>query len=93
MKVAVFGKPGGGKSTLARQIAITANLPMQELGLLQYGKGRARVPDKEFLRRHAEALAQQRWVVDGFGNPLAFEAMLRAADALVYVERSSLTHY
>ena len=93
MKVAVFGKPGGGKSTLARQIATTANLPLQQLDLLQYEIGGARVPDEEFLRRHAKALAQQHWVVDGVGNPLAFEAMLRAADVLVYVERSSLTHY
>jgi len=93
MKVAVFGKPGGGKSTLARQIATTANLPLQQLDLLQYEKGGARVPDEEFLQRHAAALDQQQWVVDGFGTPQAFEAMLRAADVLVYVERSSLTHY
>lgn len=93
MKVAVFGKPGGGKSTLARQIATTANLPLQQLDLLQFENGGARVPDEEFLRRHAEALAQRQWVVDGFGNPLAFESMLRAADVLVYVERSSVTHY
>lgn len=93
MKVAVFGKPGGGKSTLARQIATAANLPLQQLDLLQYEKGGAKVPDEEFLRRHTEALAQQSWVVDGVGTPHAFEALLRAADVLVYVERSTLTHY
>ena len=93
MKVAVFGKPGGGKSTLARRIAATANLPLQQLDLLQYQQGGAKVSDEEFLQRHTEALAQPQWVVDGFGNPQAFEAMLRAADVLVYVERSTLTHY
>jgi adenylate kinase family enzyme len=93
MKVAVFGKPGGGKSTLAWQIAAAANLPLQQLDLLQYEEGGARVPDEEFVRRHAAVLAQQRWVVDGFGNPLAFEAMLHAADVLVYVERWSFIHY
>ncbi len=49
--------------------------------------------DEEFLRRHTEALAGERWVTDGFGTPHAFEAMLHTADVLVYVERSSLTHY
>jgi len=93
MKVAVFGKPGGGKSTLARQIATTAKLPLQQVDLLLFETGGARVPDEEFLRRYAAALAQRQWVVDGFGTPQAFEAMLRAADVLVYVERSTLTHY
>ncbi len=93
MKVAVFGKPGGGKSTLAQQIAIAAQLPLQQLDLIQYKKGGGRVPDEEFLARHAELLAQDRWVIDGFGTPQAFEAMLRAADVLVYVERSTPVHY
>ena len=93
MKIAVFGRPGGGKSTLARQIATTAKLPLQQLDLLQYERGGARVRDEEFLRRHTEAMGGERWVTDGFGTPHAFEAMLRAADVLVYVERPTLTHY
>lgn len=93
MKVAVFGKPGGGKSTLARQIAAAANLPLVQLDLVQYKTGGAKVPDDEFLRRHAEILARPAWVVDGFGTPKAFEAMLRAADVLVYIERAPLVHY
>ena len=93
MKVAVFGKPGGGKSTLGRQIAAAANLPLHQLDLVQFAAGGAKVPDEEFLRRHSAILAQERWVVDGFGTPQAFEAMLRAADVLVYVERAVLTHY
>lgn len=78
--------------TLARQIATTANLPLQQLDLLQYETGGAMVRDEELLRRHTEVLAGQRWVVGGFGTPHAFEAMLRAADILVDVERSSLSH-
>jgi adenylate kinase family enzyme len=93
MKIAVFGKPGGGKSTLARQISRTAKLPLQQMDLLQYEKGGAKVSEEEFVRRHAAVLAQERWVVDGFGNPLAFDPMLRAADVLVYVDRCSIIHY
>jgi adenylate kinase family enzyme len=93
MKIAVFGKPGGGKSTLSRQIAAATKLPLHQLDLVQYQRGGSKVPDEEFLRRHAEILAQEQWVVDGFGNPQAFAAMLHAADLLVYVERFSLIHY
>ena len=93
MRVAVFGKPGGGKSTLGRQIAATADLPLHQLDLVQFATGGAKVPEEEFLRRHSAILAQERWVVDGFGTPQAFEAILRAADVLVYVERATVTHY
>jgi adenylate kinase family enzyme len=93
MKIAVFGKPGGGKSTLSRQIAAATKLPLHQLDLVQYQRGGIKVSDDEFIRRHAEIMAQEHWVVDGFGNPQAFAAMLHTADALVYVERFLLTHY
>jgi adenylate kinase family enzyme len=93
MKVAVFGKPGGGKSTVARQIATVAHLPLQPLDLIQYRTGGEKLADEEFLERHAEVLAQPRWVIDGFGTPVAFEATLRAADVLVYIDRAILVHY
>jgi adenylate kinase family enzyme len=93
MKIAVFGKPGGGKSTLSLQIAAATKLPLHQLDLVQYERGGSKVPDVEFLRTHAEIIAQEQWVMDGFGNPQAFAAMLHAADVLVYVERFALIHY
>lgn len=93
MKIAVFGKPGGGKSTLSQQIAAATSLPLYQLDLVQYRRGGDKVPDEEFLRLLAEILAKDRWVIDGFGNPRAFAAMLHAANVLVYVERFPLTHY
>lgn len=93
MRIAVFGKPGGGKSTLSLQIAAATKLPLHQLDLVQYRRGGGRFPDEEFHGRHAEILAQAAWVVDGFGNPRAFAAMVDAADVLVYVERPTLVHY
>ena len=93
MKIAVFGKPGGGKSTLSQQIAKTTGLPLHHLDCIQFREGGGRIPDEIFLRRHAELLAGDNWVIDGFGTPLAFENMLRAADVLVYVHRAQIVHY
>lgn len=93
MKVAVFGKPGGGKSTLSQKVAVAANLPLYQLDMIQFKKGGARVPDKVLARLHADILVQPRWVLDGFGTRQTFEAMLREASVLVYVERASLLHY
>jgi adenylate kinase family enzyme len=93
MKVAVFGKPGGGKTTLSIELARVTGLPLHLLDLVQFAEGGARMPDDLFLERHAEILAGEHWVVDGFGNPQAFANLLNAADVLVYIERSSIVHY
>jgi len=93
MKVAVFGKPGGGKSTLSQQIASVTNLPLHQLDLIQFVEGGAKIPDEVFVKHHAEILAYPRWVIDGFGTPRSFEDLLRAADVLVYVERATIVHY
>jgi hypothetical protein len=93
MKIAVFGKPGGGKSTLSQQIASVTDLPLHQLDLVQFVEGGAKVPDEVFVKRHSEILANPRWVIDGFGTPLSFEDLLRAADVLVYVERAAIVHY
>lgn len=93
MKVAVFGKPGGGKSTLSQKIAEAADLPLRQIDLIKYQAGGARVPDEAFKKMHAQILAEDRWVIDGFGDAQSFEATLREADVLVYVERAALIHY
>jgi len=93
VKIAVFGKPAGGKSTLSREIARIAGLPLYHLDLIQFAEGGGRVPDEIFLRRHSQLLADDSWVIDGFGTPQAFEDTLRAADVLVYVHRAAIVHY
>lgn len=93
MKVAVFGKPGGGKSTLSQKVAEAADLPLHQIDLIKYQAGGAQVPDEIVMKLHAQILAEERWVIDGFGNFQSFEATLREADVLVYVERASLIHY
>jgi adenylate kinase family enzyme len=93
MKVAVFGKPGGGKSTLSQEIAKVANLPLHQLDCLQFSEGGVKVPDDIFFKRHAEILTKERWVIDGFGTSQSFEALLHAADVLVYVDRAPIVHY
>jgi adenylate kinase family enzyme len=48
MKVAVFGKPGGGKSTLSQEIAKTSGLPLHHLDRIQYVEGGGKIPDEIF---------------------------------------------
>ena len=66
-KVAVFGGPGGGKSTLAKTLAKLTRIPLYPLDLIEYRSGGGKVPQEEYLKAHADLLKQDQWVIDGFG--------------------------
>lgn len=93
MRVLVFGKPGGGKSTLSERIARQVGVPLHPLDRVQYRDGGERVPDDTFALLHAEIVAQPAWVIDGFGIVSTFERAMERADVLVYVDRPQWQHY
>jgi adenylate kinase family enzyme len=67
-RVAVFGNAGGGKSTLARQLAGTTGLPLHVVDKLQFKNGGAAVPLQEYLKLHSDLLTRETWIIDGYGD-------------------------
>jgi adenylate kinase family enzyme len=51
-RVAVFGNAGGGKSTLARQLAQLTQLPLYSIDMIQYRPDGEEVPHAEYLKAH-----------------------------------------
>ncbi len=92
-RVAIFGNAGGGKSTLARQLAALTQLPLHGLDTIKYKKGGGAIPHDEYLRIHAELLRSEQWIIDGFGCVASAWERFAAADTLVYVDLPLLTHY
>lgn len=92
-RVAVFGNAGGGKSTLARQIAEITSLPLHALDTIKYKKGGEEVPHDEYLQIHTALLQRDSWVIDGFGCKPSAWARFSAADTLIYVDLPLITHY
>jgi adenylate kinase family enzyme len=91
-KVAIFGNTGGGKSTLAKQLAEITGLPLYPLDKVKYLPGGEEVPHSEYLNTHQELLRQDEWIIDGFGCvPSAWERF-KAADTLIYLDLPLLTH-
>lgn len=89
----MFGKPGGGKSTLAERIARSTGTDLVQVDLLRYQAGGSEVPWSVFLAQYQETLQRASWVLDGFASPDTFEATLSRANVLVYVERPTPIHY
>lgn len=91
-KVAIFGNAGGGKSTLARQLADASGLPLHVLDKIKFLPGGAEVPHDQYLQQHAQLLQQPQWIIDGFGCVPSTLERLAAADTLVFIDLPFATH-
>ncbi len=100
-RVAVFGNAAAGKSTLARRLAELTDLPLYPLDTIQFRAGRYRadekdggkIPHGEYLTIHADLLARDRWIIDGFDSVASAWERFASADTLVYIDLPLLTHY
>ena len=64
-RVVVIGTTGAGKTTLARQIAKTLDLPHIELDAYRHGPNWTETPDDVFKEQLRQALRGDAWVADG----------------------------
>ena len=92
-RVAVFGNAGGGKSTLARHLAAITGLPLHVIDHLQFKEGGAPVSHDEYLNLHRDVLAQENWIIDGYGDTATVLERCSVADTLIHVDLSLPTHY
>jgi adenylate kinase family enzyme len=92
-KVAVFGNAGGGKSTLSNKLSEIIGSPLHVLDKIQYRSRGVVVPTEEYKRIHAQILATDRWIIDGFGCMDTIWLRLDAADSLVFVDLPLYLHF
>ena len=92
-KIMVFGKPGGGKSTLSRKLSSATGLPLYPLDLIAYQKNGEPASPEQFVNNHAELIAQDSWIIEGLGTLPSFWARIEAADTLIYVDLPYGVHY
>lgn len=92
-KVAVFGKPGGGKSTLSRKLSSETGIKLCPLDLIEYKKNGERVLKEEYSKKHAELISADNWIIDGLGTLESFWLRIDAADTLIYVDLPYIVNY
>ena len=85
-KIAVFGKPGSGKSTLSKNLASATGIQLHPLDSIVYTKNGNRVDRKTYDREHGNILSTDSWIIDGFGPIESFYKRLDVADTLIYIE-------
>lgn len=88
-KVAVFGKPANGKSTLSKRLASATGIKLYALDSILYKKNGDEVDREIYDATHESILVSEAWIIEGFGpmNSLdSFNKRLQEADTLIYTE-------
>ncbi len=85
-KVAVFGKPGSGKSTLSKQLAAQLDIPLHPLDSIVYHPNGDFVERDIYNQAHERILSSERWIIDGLGPIGSFYQRLDVADTLIYID-------
>ncbi len=92
-KVAVFGKPGGGKSTLSKKLSAATGISLYPLDLIEYQKNGERVSLEEYSEAHEKLIDSESWIIDGLGTLDSFRARLSSADTIIYIDLPYWVHY
>ncbi len=85
-KIAVFGKPGSGKSILSKRLASATGIQLYALDSIEFKQNGERVERTIYNREHEKILSSDSWIMDGFGPVDAFDKRLEAADTLIYID-------
>lgn len=88
-KVAIFGKPGNGKSTLSKKLASATGIRLYPLDSILYKANGEEVDRKSYEDTHENILSLDKWIIEGFSpiNSLdTFNRRLEEADTLIYID-------
>ena len=86
-RIVIIGCGGAGKSTLARQLGGKLDIPVVHLDKLFWRPGWVQVSKEEFDKLHREALAREKWIMDGNFDRTMAERITRS-DTVIYLDFS-----
>lgn len=85
-RIAIFGKPGSGKSTLSQKLAAQTGIPLHQLDSIMYQPNGTVIDRQAFDTAHEHIMAEDQWIIDGLGPIDAFFKRLEQADTLIYID-------
>ncbi|MCK9609019.1 MAG: adenylate kinase [Methylomonas sp.] len=92
-RIAVFGKPGSGKSRLSKNLAAVTGIQLHALDAAVYKRNGDRVDRPTYDREHDKILSSESWIIDGFGPIDSFYKRLNTADTLIYIDLPYIASY
>jgi len=92
-KIAVFGKPAGGKSTFSKKLSEATGIQLHALDKIEYLKNGDKVDASIYEKKHKEILLSDAWIIEGFGPIDSFFERLESADTLIYIDLPYVVSY
>lgn len=93
MKIAIIGNGGGGKTTLARNLAEKTKIPLFIVDNVQFLPELKRRPIEETREIVDGWISHSSWIIDGFGPIDSIEKRFCAADRIIFVDFPLWRHY
>lgn len=88
-KIAVFGKPANGKSTLSKNLAVATGIKLYALDTIIYSKQGHEIDLSDYHKIHDAMLSEEKWIIEGFAPFRALDSFyqrLAKADTLIYID-------
>ncbi|BDI28142.1 adenylate kinase [Capsulimonas corticalis] len=86
-RISIVGTTGSGKSTLARKLGQALDIPVTELDALFWGPDWTSVSDAQLSNRVRDAVAGERWVIEG-GYSRVRPQIWGRADTVIWLDYS-----
>ena len=84
-RVMIVGRPGAGKSTLARALGALTGLPVFHMDLIHHKPGWIERPKAEKDRLTREVHGREAWIFEG-GHSRTYAERLARADTLIWLD-------
>lgn len=92
-RIAVIGNAGGGKSTLARQLATSRDISYVEVDSLLWQPGWQPADPKDYADAHDRAISAPSWVIDGLGRRESIAPRLHRSTEIILVDLPLWVHF
>ena len=92
-RISVIGNAGGGKSTICRKLSKVLDIPLFPIDKIQWKPGWVAASYNEIRTNHEQILANERWIIDGWGSFDIIETRFQASDTIIFIDLPLTVHY
>jgi adenylate kinase family enzyme len=85
-RIMIFGFPGGGKTTLAKQMGEALDIPVYHLDRIKQIENFEWKPMDEIRALVNEVINKDKWILDGYPTTEMMPACIERADTLIFID-------